>query len=148
MEQNFKKQTAGYHSYSMRCLLGTHSENHCIVCLANKDIPLTETNIAQLTELAQKCTSPIKAYYYIAKSLSHYGNVDHLAPAGAMEEFVDYVYGLEKEEAATFFKSLNQLIEDGKAEVHILRGEHEWQKTLQVLKKNFAKIHLLAPENM
>ncbi len=147
MEQNFKKQTSGHHSYSMRCVLGTSGKVSCVVCLAEKASPLDEANIIELTERMLQEKIPLKAYYYIAKSLSHYGNVDHLAPAGAMEEFVDYVHGLEQEEAKAFFKSLTERIK-GHTEIHVLRGEHEWQKTLQRLKENFAQIHLLAPQDI
>ncbi len=149
MEQNFQKQTSRHHSYHMRRVLGTSGQDHCcVLCLADKLAPLTETEITQLTQLIQQYNAPLKAYYYIAKSLSHYGNVDQLAPAGAMEEFVDYVHGLEQDEATAFFESFKELVKQGQAEIQVIRGEYEWKKTLQYLKEHFTEIHLLASQDV
>ena len=76
-----------------------------ICCLASAACPLRDT-AAPLAACAGEAT--IRAVYDAGIDLGHYGEVDQLAPAGAMAEFTAYVRRQSAEEAEAAFAPLRQ----------------------------------------
>ncbi len=145
MEQTFQKSPAGCHRYLLRHIVGVVGQDHCVVCRGQKDTPLHEDDVLALLRCVQERTAHVKMYYYIPQSLSHYGEVDSLAPAGAMQDFVDYVQGLEKEEAEEFFRDLVHASEGWTYEISLIRDLGTWAGICKNLEKQYAKIFLFEP---
>ena len=76
-----------------------------ICCLASAACPLRDT-AAPLA--ACDGEGVIRAVYDAGIDLGHYGEVDQLAPAGAMAEFTAYVRRQSEEEAEAAFAPLRQ----------------------------------------
>lgn len=70
-----------------------------ICCITSKTSPLPAENLV----LWQACREqgPLRIVYDAGVDLAHYGEVDQLAPAGSMAEFVEYVRRQSREEAET-----------------------------------------------
>ena len=77
-----------------------------ICCLASADCPLRDT-AAPLAACGGR--EGIRAVYDAGIDLGHYGEVDQLAPAGAMAEFTAYVSRQSEEEAEAADLNLNVL---------------------------------------
>ena len=76
-----------------------------ICCLASAACPLRDT-AAPLAACGGR--EGIRAVYDAGIDLGHYGEVDQLAPAGAMAEFTAYVRRQSEEEAEAAFAPLRQ----------------------------------------
>ena len=76
-----------------------------ICCLASAACPLRDT-AAPLAACGGR--KGIRAVYDAGIDLGHYGEVDQLAPAGAMAEFTAYVRRQSEEEAEAAFAPLRQ----------------------------------------
>lgn len=76
-----------------------------ICCLASAACPLRDT-AAPLAACGGQ--ENIRAVYDAGIDLGHYGEVDQLAPAGAMAEFTAYVRRQSEEEAEAAFAPLRQ----------------------------------------
>ena len=74
-----------------------------ICCLASAACPLRDT-AAPLAACGGR--EGIRAVYDAGIDLGHYGEVDQLAPAGAMAEFTAYVRRQSEEEAEAAFAPL------------------------------------------
>ncbi len=147
MEQNIQEQTSGHHRYSMRCVSGATGQvsgiKTCVLCQGRKDTPLSAADIASLASLAQEQSAHVQGVYHIASSLSHYGKVDSLVTAGAMDDFVNYVYQLEREEAQKYFAELEKALQGNMSHefaVHFVREEQDWDVILASMQKLYAKI--------
>ncbi len=140
MEQNVQKQTSGCDSYSLRHVFSATGQGHCLICSGYKDTPLQEADIQTLLALKAQHNAVVKLYYHIPQSLSHYGKVDSLVTAGAMSDFVDYVFSLEKEEAQSFFARAHDALGLDANSVEIIREPADWQKTLHTLQGEYAEI--------
>ncbi len=152
MEQNIKEQTSGCHRYSMRCVSGVAGQGacikNCVVVQGRKDVPLCHDDVTSLVALiqeygAQKHGAQVRVIYHVASSLSHYGKVDSLVTAGAMADFVDYVYQLEQEEAQKYFASFEKALENighNELALHFVREAEDEAKILASLQKVYAKI--------
>lgn len=92
-----------------------------ICCLASAACPLPDT-AAPLA--ACDGEGVIRAVYDAGIDLGHYGEVDQLAPAGAMAEFTAYVRRQSQEEAEAAFAPLQQAARDRGVEVllHVVYG--------------------------
>ncbi len=145
MEQNFQEQTSRFDSYLLRRILGSHSQGTCIACLAHKDVPLSEADVAGLVSAAHELNATVRLYYYIPQSLSHYGKVDTLVTAGAMEDFVDYVHELEESDAKAFYAETHHALSIKDEEIILVHELKAWEKELQRLQKNFSEIRLMEP---
>ena len=77
-----------------------------ICCLASAACPLRDT-AAPLAACGGR--EGIRAVYDAGIDLGHYGEVDQLAPAGAMAEFTAYVRRQSEEEAEAAGLDLNVL---------------------------------------
>ena len=68
-----------------------------ICCITGKNRPLPDANLV----VRQACREQrlLRAVYDAGIDLAHYGEVDQLAPAGSMAEFVEYVRRQSREEA-------------------------------------------------
>ncbi len=153
MEQIIQKQTSGRYSYSIRRLSGIVSQGSgvkhiCLLCQGRKDAPLDgflPTQLgAEFLSLMKKYVDSAKnaqAVYYIASSLSHYGKVDSLVTAGAMDDFVEYVYQLEQEEAQKYFAPVEQAL-GVKLTINFVREPEDEAKLLQSLQKDYHEILL------
>lgn len=105
MEQNFKKQATGSNGYILRGRVGASDKAVCIAVLYEhgiQDAPV----IAAALDYAHSCGDEIHAFYVKKIDLAHYGRMDHLAPAGDMENFVKYVSAQDMEEAQCRFADL------------------------------------------
>lgn len=68
-------------------------------------------DVSEIVRRARECDAPIEALYDGGIDLPHYGEVDHLAPAGAMSEFVAYVREQALREAEYAFAPLRAAAE-------------------------------------
>ena len=68
-----------------------------ICCLTGKNSPLPDVHL--VVQHACREQEPLRAIYDAGIDLAHYGEVDQLAPAGSMAEFVEYVRRQSREEA-------------------------------------------------
>ncbi len=162
MEQNVQKQTSGCDSYCVRSVLGGTGQDTCIICAGYKENPLDETSIGALLHLIKEQDAKLTVVYHIPQSLSHYGKVDSLVTAGAMSDFVDYVYGLEQEESLVFFQKLAHSLartsadgvghsekpsdEKNMGDIAIIREPHEWKKLLQGIQERYAQVLIFSPK--
>lgn len=105
-----------------------------ICCPASAACPLRDT-AAPLAACGGK--ESIRAVYDAGIDLGHYGEVDQLAPAGAMAEFMAYVRRQSEEEAEAAFAPLRQAAHGRGVEVrlHVVYGPravrdllHRWQE--------------------
>ena len=102
MEQNFQKQATGFDGYTLRGRVGASDKNVCIAVLYEHGI-MDAPVIAAALDCAQSNGNEIHAFYVKKIDLAHYGRVDHLATAGDMENFVNYVISQDMEEAQCRF---------------------------------------------
>lgn len=70
-----------------------------ICCITGKNSPLPAENL--IMQRACREQGPLRIVYDAGIDLAHYGEVDQLAPAGSMAEFVEYVRRQSREEAET-----------------------------------------------
>ncbi len=146
MEQTFQEQTAGCHRYLLRRMSGASGKTACIVCLGQKGYPLEPDDVQRFVHTVQeRMTATLMLYYYVPQSLSHYGKVDSLAPAGAMEEFVEYVQELEREEAEEFFRDILQATGARSDVIHLVYEWHAWEAICDDIHKRFADCVLFEP---
>lgn len=142
MEQNIQEQTAGHRGYLLRTESGNTGKDSCIACLFGEGMALP---VDYLQSLMRTHEAPLVACYFKPDSISHYGTVDQLAPAGAMQDFVAHVESMEREEAGQVLCGLDQA--DGKTEIHVLHQQKEWESIVQRLKATFGTVLILTPEN-
>ena len=92
-----------------------------ICCLASAACPLRDT-AAPLAACGGR--EGIRAVYDAGIDLGHYGEVDQLAPAGAMAEFTAYVRRQSEEEAEAAFAPLRQAARSRGVEMrlHVVYG--------------------------
>ncbi len=145
MEQNFQEQTSRFGCYFLWTVLGTARKGSCLIIFGVKQFPLME--ITALVDFMQEHKANCKAYYHVEKSLAHYGKVDSLAPAGAMQDFVDYVQEQEREEADNFFQYLHKALGEAQADVQVIYSEQEKEHIVQEAKDLFSKIFVLSPQH-
>ncbi len=145
MEQTFQEQTTGRHCYLLRRLSGTSGKTACVICLGQKDIPLENDDMQRVLHFVQEHAAKLLLYYYVPQSLSHYGKVDSLAPAGAMEEFVEYVQELEREDACAFFRELLQITNSHSDNIHLVHEWHIWERALHDMQKHWGKCFVFEP---
>lgn len=67
--------------------------------------------MAEIVRYARQTGASIEALYDAGTDLGHYGEVDHLAPAGAMSDFVAYVREQSLREAEEAFAPLRAAAE-------------------------------------
>lgn len=115
MVKHFQEPTSGHYCYSVWTIPDSTGKNTSLAVLCHRQ-DSAQGNKDQQDRLpehlldAALCTHPavthIRAVYVPAIDLQHYGEVDHLAPAGAMAEFVQHVQRQTLEEAAQAFAPL------------------------------------------
>lgn len=93
-----------------------------ICCITGKNCPLPDENLV----LRQACRErgPLRLVYDAGIDLAHYGEVDQLAPAGSMAEFVEYVRMQSREEAENKLAPLYAAArrQDLPIELHVVYG--------------------------
>lgn len=96
-----------------------------ICCVAARNAPMQ--NVPELVRRAHCCKSEIRAVYDAGVNLEHYGEMDHLAPAGAMAEFVVYVREQSRKEAEDAFADLRAEAArfDLRVRVYVAHGRDE-----------------------
>jgi hypothetical protein len=132
VEQNFKKQTTGYHCDHLRRRPGATDKNSCVAVFFDEGaVKPLETDLIRACALKEGAS--IQAYYIKNIDLARYGRVDQLAPAGAMAEFADYVARQDREEALTLFTELTEQ-EDAPCTVEVLYGKKSVSRRLEKLR--------------
>lgn len=132
MEQNFEKQTTRHTRDCMWHGSDSHSKTHCLVCEVSPAPGEALSSVEDVVHHAQATSTSITAFFDAGVNLSHYGRVDHLAPAGAMAEFVTYVEQQTLTEAEAFFGSLK---EQAKAhgvtvDIQVVHGKSAMEKLM------------------
>ncbi len=145
MEQNFQEQTSGHHSYCLRLSISARGQGACIIFSGFKEHPLEESHVKALCALQKEHNAHVELFYHIPASLTHYGKVDSLVTAGAMDDFVHYVQGLEQEEAEAFFAGTKQALTPPWEGIYMVREPHDWKKALKLLCSQFERVLLYAP---
>ncbi len=146
MEQNVQKQASRCNSYYLRTVFSVAGQAHCLICSGYKDTPLQSADVQKIVQLKEQYEASVKLYYHIPQSLSHYGKVDSLVTAGAMEDFLEYVYSLENSEAQSFFVNLQKALGQESCPVEIIREAPDWDKALQKLQGEYAQILHFSPK--
>lgn len=77
--------------------------------------------------------------------LGHYGQVDHLAPAGSMQDFVRHVREMNREEAQEAFTPVQDMLQAGKAVLHVAHDIRDWEALLQELAARHESLLLFLP---
>ena len=123
MEQDIQEPSSGHRGDLLRAGTGAADQGACVVCVleegrsrkAGRPSPseLPEwsealTKARTLQAAAQHEGGPVMlvACHVRRSDLGHYGRMDHLAPASAMQEFEDYVAAMNQEEAEQAFAPL------------------------------------------
>lgn len=121
MVKHFQKPASGHYRYSVWTIPDSAGKNTCLVLLCHKQNGAQESTRAQDKQpehllQAALCQHPevtrMRAVYVPAVDLQHYGELDHLAPAGAMAEFVQHVQRQTLEEAAEAFAPLHPCLHE------------------------------------
>lgn len=119
MVKYFQKPTPRHYCYSVWLVPDSTSKNTSLALLCQRqdkaqDSTQQEQHPQDVLDAAL-CQHPdvahIRALYVPAVDLQHYGEVDHLAPAGAMAEFVQHVQGQAIEEAIEAFAPLQLCVQ-------------------------------------
>lgn len=117
MENYFQKSASRHHCHCLWSLADSTGEisRLAVVYHARSPSPSWDKDCAEAVEHAlreHKQISSLWAVYVPDIDLQHYGEVDHLAPAGAMEDFVHHVQGENLRKARQVFASLQSLLAD------------------------------------
>ncbi len=106
-----------------------------ICCLIDSRRPLRNADV--IVRCACREQEAIQAVYDAGVDLGRYGEIDHLAPAGSMAEFTDYVRRQSQEEAENAFAPLYDAARrrNLSVELHIVHGRkavldllRQWRK--------------------
>lgn len=102
-----------------------------ICCLASAAHPPQDTDALLTAACDDRCA--IHAVYDAGIDLGHYGEVDQLAPAGAMAEFTDYVRRQSADEARAAFAPLQEAARSRgvDVELHVVYGRDAVHALLQ-----------------
>ncbi|WP_027187995.1 hypothetical protein [Desulfovibrio cuneatus] len=126
----------------------TAQQPMALVCLAAQATPPVQGT----TVLAHAGVhaAHVLGLYLLAVDLAHYGQVDHLAPAGAMGEFTDYVQQLARDEAQNAFAPLQAALAPHSlpVEVHATTAQEGLHAVLRQLAQQYAQVVLLLPPGM
>lgn len=119
-----------------------------LVCLAAQATPPVQAATVQAHVAAN--TAHVLGVYLLAVDLAHYGQVDHLAPAGSMGEFTDYVQQLARDEANRAFAPLQAALATHSlpVTVHATTAQEGLQALLRQLTRQYAQVVLLLPPGM
>ncbi len=140
MGKNIQSPPAGHHCDLLRSGSDLTGQSICIVCILeqkqNKQAPDWHEALACARQW--QSTNPVKilACHIQQSDLSHYGRMDHLAPASAMIEFENYVMEMSQESAANAFASLLSAAAQEPAvsvEVKVVFGKKELPALLEAL---------------
>ncbi len=119
-----------------------------LVCLATRATPPVQ--VATVLPHATANAVQVIGLYLLAVDLAHYGQVDHLAPAGAMSEFTDYVQQQAQEEAQQAFAPLRAALAPHALPLQVFtaparEGVHA---VLHQLAQHYAQVLLFLPPGM
>ncbi len=147
MEENFKKQTARPRCDISRTLLGYAHQGICIAYLAKA--PCEDCDLPQsLLEATHQEDVSFLGAYYVPQSLSHFGLVDQLAPASAMDEFVEYTKSLEQKAAHACFGKIKELFTPERLTIQVVYSDNDWEKLLQKIQRDFKEILIVEPTTL
>ncbi len=110
VEQDFQKQTPGHHRDSVRDSAYSAGKGARVICCLGAGVE-QGLDVSEIVRCAQERGTSIEALYDGGINLPHYGEVDQLAPAGAMSEFVAYVREQALREAEDAFAPLRAAAE-------------------------------------
>lgn len=118
MVRYFQESSSGHYRYSVWAVSDSAGKITCLAILCCQQNASQNSNYTQQGDPLKQVfdaalhqhpkVSRIQAVYVPPVDLQRYGEVDHLAPAGAMEEFVQHVQGQTLQEACHAFAPLRQ----------------------------------------
>lgn len=140
MEQNFQEQAAGSDSHTLWGRAGAFDKAFCIAVFFEEGAadPL---DLAHVLDCAREKDAVVHAFYIRAMDLTHYGLMDHLAPAGDMDAFVKYVAAQDMEQAQEVFSVL-LAAEDVPCRLQVLYGRRSIEPWLKYLGRHKAGVRL------
>ena len=108
MEQDIQGKTSGHSGDLLRAGPGHAGQGACVVCVLRQGEEAAPALFEAPFREAQRAQTALLACHVRERDLSHYGEVDMLAPATAMHEFTEYVRALNQEEAEAAFAPLQK----------------------------------------
>lgn len=140
MVNYFQKPASRHHCHCLWSIADSTGEisRLAVVYYARSPSPTWDKDCVEAVEHAlreHKQISSLWAVYVPDIDLQHYGEVDHLAPAGAMADFVQHVHGENLRKAQQVFASLLMLLtrHHVSMEVGVLPSPHKAEHALHTL---------------